>query len=691
VTRRAVRSSSPPPRPLNTGLIGGWATVGDNFASYDPTNGVIGNVTNVDGATTGALVDGPTNNVRNTRSDQNLVATGSVTVNSLANGSDVVMPVGSTLTINSGAAMMSGPNKWWQTAGTNTSIIRAGTGVSKMFFTVLDRGGDHRLRMVLADNGTPLTFVKSGEGFLALDAANTHTGGTVVNAGTLALYNGSSLGAVSTGTGGTATVMPGGTLDIRGQNLSTRAVTISGSGDQGIGALINNGGDQQNAIINLNLAGDASVGGTNRWDVRGTGANINGGTFTLTKVSGNTVAVVAPTSVSLGNINVNGGVLSFENANNVMGSTAFAATVNAGGTLQFWNNLGGETQNKPIILNGGIVTSENNATTLTGPISLAGPATGQLRANNPLTVTNVVSGAGGFTKTGGNTLLFSANNTYSGPTNVNAGLFRVTGSIANSAVIVNSTGTYEAPVAQQVAGMTVNTGGLTNVPNGATPFALTVGSGTGTTSPFSIPGTGSNAGKVQLNNNGMIVDVAAGGEQAAADSVRTAALAAYNGGLWNGTGGLTSSQISGSNRLAIGFGTPAEVPAALTAGGTQFFGSAVDASSIVVRTTIGGDANLDKTVNFDDLLLLAKNYNSTTGYWSKGDFTYDGVVNFDDLLILAKDYNASMPTEPVPGATAAFEADMAAAFAAVPEPGTLGLLGIAAGAMLGRRRRARKC
>jgi autotransporter-associated beta strand protein len=482
--------------------------------------------------------------------------------------------------------------------------------------------------------------------------------------------------------------MPGGTLDIRGQNLGTRAITISGSGDQGIGALINNGGSQQNAVINLNLAADASVGGTGRWDVRGTGANINGGTFTLTKVGGNQVSVVAPTSVSLGNINVNAGTLSFENGNNIMGSTSFAATVNVGGTLQFWNNLGGVTQNKPIVLNGGIVTSENNATTLTGPISLAGPATGELRANNALTITNVISGSGGFTKSGGDVLVLSNNNTYTGPTIVSSGTLRVTGSIAKSAVTVNG-GTFEVPAVQKVAGLTVNAGGLTNVNNTATPYALTVGDGTSAASPFGVPASGTNFGKVQLNNNGMIVDVAAGGEAAAATSVRQAVLAAYNGGAWTGNG-LTSAQITGANGLALGFGTPTEVAAAVTGG--QFLGSPADASSIVVKATIAGDANLDKSVNFGDLLVLAKNYNTPSGsYWAKGDFNYDGAVNFGDLLILAKHYNQAMPTEPIPGASAAFEADMAAAFAAVPEPGTLSLLGIGAAAMLGRRqRRVRK-
>jgi hypothetical protein len=108
---------------------------------------------------------------------------------------------------------------------------------------------------------------------------------------------------------------------------------------------------------------------------------------------------------------------------------------------------------------------------------------------------------------------------------------------------------------------------------------------------------------------------------------------------------------------------------------------------VLVQATIGGDANLDQRVNFADLLTLAKNYNKSGTYWGRGDFNYDGTVNFGDLLTLAKNYNQAMPTDPIPGASAAFEADMAAAFAAVPEPGSLALLGIGAAAMFGRRRR----
>jgi hypothetical protein len=57
-----------------------------------------------------------------------------------------------------------------------------------------------------------------------------------------------------------------------------------------------------------------------------------------------------------------------------------------------------------------------------------------------------------------------------------------------------------------------------------------------------------------------------------------------------------------------------------------------------------GDANGNRTCNFDDLLILAANYNITTGRsWATGDFNFDGATNFDDLLLLAANYNYTMP------------------------------------------------
>ncbi len=52
-----------------------------------------------------------------------------------------------------------------------------------------------------------------------------------------------------------------------------------------------------------------------------------------------------------------------------------------------------------------------------------------------------------------------------------------------------------------------------------------------------------------------------------------------------------------------------------------------------------GDANRDRSVNFDDLLILAANYTSSGMTFAGGDFNYDGTVDFSDLLALASNYN----------------------------------------------------
>jgi prepilin-type processing-associated H-X9-DG protein len=63
-----------------------------------------------------------------------------------------------------------------------------------------------------------------------------------------------------------------------------------------------------------------------------------------------------------------------------------------------------------------------------------------------------------------------------------------------------------------------------------------------------------------------------------------------------------------------------------------------------------GDANRDWTVDFADLLAVARNFGKSDQPFTHGDFNYDGTVNFADLLILARNYN---PASTVVGAVAA--------------------------------------
>jgi hypothetical protein len=98
-----------------------------------------------------------------------------------------------------------------------------------------------------------------------------------------------------------------------------------------------------------------------------------------------------------------------------------------------------------------------------------------------------------------------------------------------------------------------------------------------------------------------------------------------------------------------------------------------------------GDADLSGMVNFDDLLVVAKNYNKQDAAWFQGDFDYNGVVNFADLLLLAQNYGKAAPASPQ--FSSDFDGAVAAAFAAIPEPSSMMLLGVGAWVMLGRRHR----
>ena len=122
-------------------------------------------------------------------------------------------------------------------------------------------------------------------------------------------------------------------------------------------------------------------------------------------------------------------------------------------------------------------------------------------------------------------------------------------------------------------------------------------------------------------------------------------------------------------------------------GGT-FGGVPVVAGDVLIRFKLAGDADLNATVDFNDLARLAQNYNTTNKFRWQGDFTYDGNVDFNDLALMAQNYNTTLPTPagPVPGAPVEFEADWARALASVPEPSFFGAIALGAFALLRGRR-----
>jgi hypothetical protein len=93
----------------------------------------------------------------------------------------------------------------------------------------------------------------------------------------------------------------------------------------------------------------------------------------------------------------------------------------------------------------------------------------------------------------------------------------------------------------------------------------------------------------------------------------------------------------------------------------------------VSRTVLGGDVNLNGTVDFSDFQILSSNF-SGSGIWTGGDLDGTGTVNFSDFQILSSNFGATGPAPAI------------AAGAAVPEPATIALIGLAMGAYVLRRR-----
>jgi hypothetical protein len=149
----------------------------------------------------------------------------------------------------------------------------------------------------------------------------------------------------------------------------------------------------------------------------------------------------------------------------------------------------------------------------------------------------------------------------------------------------------------------------------------------------------------------------------------------HAGGNWNGTG-LSSSAAALQDR-ALGYGEALDV---LGPSGGTFSGVFADASSVLVKYTRPGDANLDGLVTLHDFNRLAANFGGSNKVWSQGDFTYDGVVNLQDFNHLAGNFGLAA------GAAGVTPQDWAALAGAIPEPGSLLPCGIAVCAASARRR-----
>ena len=385
-------------------------------------------------------------------------------------------------TVRAGAANAFSPNSAFTVASGATLDLNgfgqaigslAGVGTVTLGAAALTAGGDNTSTTFSGIMSGTGGLIKTGGGTLTLSGVNTYTGGTAINAGTLAVTTDANLGAASSGL-----TFGGGTLQFLAGFTSNRGTTLSAGG----GAFDTNGNS-------------ATLGGT----IGGIGGVTKSGAGTLTLSGVNTYT--GGTAINAGTL----AVTADANLGAAGGGLAFG-----GGTLQF---LAGFASNRGTTLSAGGGTFDTNG--------------------NSATLGGMIGGVGGLTKSGAGTLTLSGAGTYTGATNVNVGTLRAG---ATNTFSSNSAFTVAAGATLDLNGFNQTIGSLAGVGNVTLGSAtLTTGNdNTNTTFSGVISGTGGlvkigtgtltltsantytgptivSAGVLQVGNGGTVGNIAGNG------------------------------------------------------------------------------------------------------------------------------------------------------------------------------------
>jgi hypothetical protein len=272
-----------------------------------------------------------------------------------------------------------------------------------------------------------------------------------------------------------------------------------------------------------------------------------------------------------------------------------------------------------------------------------------------------------------------------------AGALTVAASPGSSGAYTLAAGTLNAPtIAVNNGGTFTHAGGTLNTTNVQLSgnALMTLAPGQNRTLKVSTLNI-ADASKLDLADNKLI---AAGGD-----------LGTFAGGSYSGLTGQIASAYNFSNSdgpgittsmpdagAAVGITTLAinTADATFYAGGT-FGGLLVASGDVLIMYTYAGDANLDGLVDASDYGIIDNwvQFPGTSGY-ANGDFNYDGVIDAADYGII--DNAIQLQGPPIPAGTYPASA-RAVTVAAVPEPSSLPMLGVAAASLLGHRsRRSRR-
>jgi autotransporter-associated beta strand protein len=473
--------------PNVNGILGGWATTGENVASTTTggwvcTNGS-GQIVPYTGYTTvsGTTLSAASASTQNWITDGATLTTGG-TINSLierGGTGDFTIANSITLTIASGGLIIEGVNQRWLVASGSASTLKSGLPTGELYIHSANNAyTDYEIRPVIADGSVPTTLYKDGPGTLSLGGyAKTYTGGTVVNGGTLQLALGGAVGVIR----GTLTINPGATVVCTAVNafgynvgIETKNVDInygtlntSAVGDSGFnttynlmgGTLTSNGGTSSAAgtsywCLGQQTAANNGASGVNslpssvtsviagRLVVR-SGNNATNQTFNVASgTTPNGIDLLVSAAISMTDSSVvsltkaGAGTMLLTGANTYSGGT-----INNAGKVVIGNTtaLGTGT----LTMNGGSISNNTGTSyTVANAVSLASAGSFGVGSGDTLTFSSAFSGTGGLTKAGNGTLKLSNANSYSGNTTISGGTLALgsAGTVGSSPVITVGNG-----------------------------------------------------------------------------------------------------------------------------------------------------------------------------------------------------------------------------------------------------------
>lgn len=298
-----------------------------------------------------------------------------------------------------------------------------------------------------------------------------------------------------------------------------------------------------------------------------------------------------------------------------------------------------------------------------------------------------ISGANNLTITGpnyGGIFTFNGSLTYSGNTTVNHGETLVVNNplrTVNGTLSVTGTGTQTSTVILAGTGVAGEFGSISASAYGVVRLPVSVHGAGGNakvlvTTGLDLGNDGFNnfSGTVDLTDNDMIV------RNSSLATVMQFVTSANDGGAWDQPG-ITSSLLTSPVGSAL-YCTLAVVSNDAGDGVHQLFstfdGVPLGMTDVMVKYTYYGDADLSGYVDGNDVAQWINGYNTGLTGWQNGDFNNDGVVDMNDFNLMIQ----SIQNE-----STSFSWNTGGG-SAVPEPGQLALLALAAPAMLTRRRRA---